>query len=409
MSSLRNAMTNQKLSVAINAKNNLFEVIALNITLFLYPFEFFDAIHHGALGELSPFRVIILPLCIMYLLIYRNKSNTKYQTVNKSAAGLLFCFSLLSMISSGTISSAFSIIGNAFQFFMAFVLFSRIGMNKSTLFVITTWTLVQIPVLIQSIMAGSIGMTSRFHGLFFDPNYLCSFVMGSIGAALYLIQNGKNKWVKYYSLGIIFLGLIMLFLSYSRGGLIGLFVVLIIYLFSNHKKLLITITIAVFPLLSTMFIRAQFITWSDAADNVFDAFLYRTITLSDDADMLTSHRANFIDIFVRNIDNYIFFGTDLETYVQIYNHGTFPHNGFIELMIQAGVIVGSFYILRLLVSIIKEVRMSSKYKAVPCELIIGLGILIPLTFLSYTSKIAWLCMGMLFSLSSERVFKSHLS
>ena len=41
--------------------------IILNIILFVIQFDTFEYVHSGGLGFISPFRVIILPLCILYL------------------------------------------------------------------------------------------------------------------------------------------------------------------------------------------------------------------------------------------------------------------------------------------------------------------------------------------------------
>lgn len=385
-----------------------FDFIVLNITLFLYPFEFFDAIHHGALGPISPFRVVILPLCLIYIIKNIGRTTHKNNIIDVAAILFFFLSACLSCFISGSLSSLFSLVGNAVQLVTAFMLFRRIGLGNRTLFILTTWTIIQFPALIISIASREIGMTFRFHGWFFDPNYLCSFVLGSICASFFVFQDTQKKWLKYYCLSIITIGLIMMFLSFSRGGLLALFSVVVIILFCNHKKILLTISILLVPVISALIIRAQYITWADAANNMIDAVLYRTITVSQDVGELTAGRSDFIETFIKNIDDFLFVGTDLEHYIESYNQGAFPHNGFLELLIQGGVLFGGFFVIRLLTSITKEVLMTSKYKKVPCELIVGLGILIPLTFLSYTSKIAWLCIGLLFALSQKQIFRAHL-
>ena len=385
------------------------DVILLNIILFIYPFEFFESVHvDKILGEFSPFRIIILPICLYYLLkelIGHKKVNTSIKDI---VIGLFFIATLLASVMSSNIASIFSVFGNIVQFYMIYLMYKRIGTKQSTLMVITTWGLIQIPVLLLSIASGNIGMTLRFHGLFFDPNYLCAMISASVCAACFLFRITNKSFLKAYCVVIACVGILMIFLSFSRGGLLTILLLASLYLLVYHKKIFVILIAVLIPVVSAMMVRAAFVSWADGANNVFDAFIFRTFTMSEDASVMTSGRSDYIDVFIKNIDDFLIFGTDLDNYIATYNQGAYPHNGIIELFIQGGVLFGGLYVICLLLSIMKEIRMSLIYKSISPSLMFSLGILVPLTFLSYASKLTWLSMAIIFALSSRENYIRHL-
>lgn len=389
-------------------RENKLDVFIMNVILFIYPFELFESIHNQSiLGAFSPFRVVILPLCLIYIVIC-GKDKTDTNKIDIPVICVFFTMSVVSILNNGSLTSLFSFIGNIVQFAMAYMWVKRCKFAKSTLYIITTWCLFQVPNLLHSIFTGNFGMTLRFQGFFFDPNYLCAFVIGSICAAFYLLKTTSKKITKLYCWFIMLFGPIMVFLSFSRGGMLGLLLIITIYLLADHKKIFVGIVVTMIPIISTMIVRSKFLTWSDAADNVIDAFIYRTFTLSEDVNELTAGRSDLIKVFFDNIGDFVFIGSDLEHYMTTYNGGQYPHNGFIEIIVQSGLIAGLLYLCLLGIRVVKEIVMTHKYKKTPIEFMVAIGVLVPLTFLSYTSKIVWLCMGFLFALSSRQVYKAHI-
>ena len=386
-------------------KSNNLGVLFFDIILLVYPVELFEAVHKdGILGAFSPFRVVILPLCILYLINYKNsfsKNGAELVTVM-----LFFLMSFFGTMAS-SFSSLFSFIGNIIQFLMAYNYISNNRIGRSTLFVISLWAVMQTPLFIISILSGSIGMELRFSGLFFDPNYLCAFVLASVWASFFLLKDSKRQFERYYCFFVIVIGLLMLFLSFSRGGLLAFLFTLLIFLMIHNKKAFVSLLVLSIPLVSSMIVRSHYISWADAAANPIDAFIYRVFTVSDDIDELSAGRTEYMKVFMKNINDYIFFGSDVYDWNDKYNYGGFVHNGFIELMIQGGCIVGLLFIARLIWSIFLCLFNGVRNKQLPRIFIIFLSSITALTFLSYTSKYAWICLGALFALSSKRVFYLH--
>ena len=378
------------------------DITILNIILLFYPIEQFEAVSiDNVLGSFSPFRIVILPLCILYLLMNLKRSGkiTKNYIV---PIRLYFIFCILGVLTTGNTTTFFSFIGNIIQFFFAYVLFSRNNISRSCLFIITTWTLFQIPALIDDISTGSIGMANRFKGFFFDPNYLCAYCIPSFIAAVTLIGQEEKFITKSYLYTILISSLTFVFLSYSRGGMITLLFVVFLYLLIKNKRLLVGICIFFIPVTSYMLVRSKFLTWADGADNIIDGFIYRTFTLSEDVNDLTAGRANYFNVFLENIDSYMFWGMDLHTYFDHFNQGHFIHNGVAELLIQSGVIVGLIYVFFFILANIATCIRIFRSKVIPIEYFIFASSLLCLTALSYSSKYAWLCMGGLFALTNRK-------
>lgn len=385
-------------------KEKHFGTHILSIILFLYPIEQFQIVHiEHLLGFFSPFRMIILPLCIIYI-IYSLRDGLKPVGANIFVAIIFFMFAFLATFNCGNVSAPISFIGNIVQFTMAYLLIQNMGFQKENLYVMTIWTLSQVPSLIIAFFSNGLGMSQRFCGLFFDPNYLCAFVNAGIVSAAILYSRETNKFLKYYNLAIVFIGVVIIFMSFSRGGMLSLLLIILYFFYVKKKSLfflLLGLSVVFIPVL---YARAQFLTWQDGADNFFDGFLYRTFTLSGDMSELTAERSDYAVVFFNHFDEYLYWGTDVFTYFDTYNGGGFIHNGFLEILIQGGILVGGVFVVFIISSLIKIFIYSLKYKVISSEVLICMGVFISLATLSFTSKIAWLCMGLFFGLSSQKVF-----
>lgn len=388
------------------SRSTNYGVYFFNLILFIYPVELFEVVHiDGILGAYTPFRMIILPLCLLYIIMYKNyfpKNGGELLSV-----GFFFMMGAIGTLSS-SFSSFFSFLGNIFQFLMAYNFVKNNTVGRSTLITMTLWIIVQVPAFFMSFLTGTFGIELRFKGFFFDPNYLCAFILAGVWSAVYLLKEATKKSHKLYYYSIIGMGLIMIFVSFSRGGLLAVLLTLLAYLLVYKRKVFILITAVSIPLVSTMMVRSKFLTWSDAANNPFDAFIYRVFTMSSDADQLTSNRSDYLNIFIKNIDEYILFGTDVFDWNEKYNGGQFVHNGFVELLIQGSVIFGIIFIVRFIWSLIRCFLLEIKYKSISSVWVIFLSSIIALTFLSYTSKYAWLCLGALFALNDINTFKKQI-
>ena len=79
---------------------------------------------------------------------------------------------IISIIGYGYYSSLITVFGNFIQFLVAYIYFRDNRLEKSTLYVLSTWGLFQLPYFITSLISGNLGLANRFMGFHWDPNYL---------------------------------------------------------------------------------------------------------------------------------------------------------------------------------------------------------------------------------------------
>ena len=388
-------------------KTDVFGTRVLNIILFLYPFELYTAVHNdNLLGPLSPYRVVIFPLCLLFIM--RNAySRGEGITGSNLIVAMYFLFCFLGIIVPFNSSAFISLVGSMAQFYCAYQIFLHKGVSRSTLFVITCWSVLQIPSLFEALLSGNVGMAMRFTGYFFDPNYLCAFCIPAFLASFFLLKTESQCIVRWYLYIVAVFSLILVFLTFSRGGILALIFSTAIYLLIHNKKLLVAISVLLIPVISYMKIRSLNLTWADGADNMLDGFIYRTCTLSGDINELTAGRADHFETFLENINDYMFWGMDVFIYNDHYNHGWFIHNGIAELLVQSGVIVGLIFVLCLVIANIRTIIGYMRFNTIPPEYLIFASSLLCMTFLSYMSKYSWLCIGVLFALAKREQNRSY--
>lgn len=385
----------------MNMKKDVFETWIMNIILFLYPFEVFTIVHvDNLLGPLSPYRAVIFPLCLLFIMKNAYSRDEGVAGSNMIVA-IYFFFCFLGILVPFNSSAFISLVGSMAQFYCAYQIFLHKNISKSTLFVITTWGFLQIPALVDAIILGNFGMANRFMGYFFDPNYLCAFCVPSFTSSFYLLQSESKRIYRCYLYIVAVFSLILVFLTFSRGAMLALIFSIAIYLLIHNKKLLVAISVLLIPIISYMKIRSLNLTWADGADNLLDGFIYRTFTLSGDMNELTAGRADYFETFLENINDYMLWGMDVFSYFKQYNDGHFIHNGIAELCVQSGVVVGLIFVLCLVIANMRTIIRYMRLKTIPPEYLIFASSLLCLTFLSYTSKYSWLCIGVLFALTKR--------
>lgn len=388
-------------------KTDVFETWILNIMLFLYPFELYTAVHNDhLLGPLSPYRVVIFPLCLLFIM--KNAySRGEGVTGSNMIVAMYFLFCFLGIIVPFDSSAFISVVGSMAQFYCAYQIFLHKGVSRSTLFVITCWCVLQIPSLFEALLSGNVGMAMRFTGYFFDPNYLCAFCIPAFLASFFLLKTESQCIVRWYLYLVATFSLILVFLTFSRGGMLALIFSTAIYLLIHNKQLLVAISVLLIPIISYMKIRSLNLTWADGANNLLDGFIYRTFTLSGDINELTAGRADYFETFLENINDYMLLGMDVFSYIKQYNYGHFIHNGIAELLVQSGVIVGLIFVFCLVIANIRTIIRYMRFNTIPPEYLIFASSLLCLTFLSYTSKYSWLCIGVLFALAKREQSRSY--
>lgn len=194
------------------------------------------------------------------------------------------------------------------------------------------------------------GNNYRFKGLHKDPNFLCAYINISFAAKLFymIIKKKLNLLLSAFLL----IDLYSIFLTQSRTGIITLILFLLLFVVIFKKKLL--------PILLITFIscgifisrRIKTLTYgniSNTFDRVLFRFSYNDYKGDEIRDARLDHLDNFIDIVKNN--NQLIFGYTSDRYIGKFNH--YPHNLFIDIILEYGFIVGSVLIFIILKLILK--------------------------------------------------------
>lgn len=380
------------------------QVFIFNIIIFLYQFEFISSEGDGV--TLSIYRLGILPLLLIFLLIDQRKlvqeDNNKYIVLF-----LYFSFSFITLVGYGYYSSLTSLFGNIIQLIAAYFFFRNNKIGKSTLLVLTTWGVFQLPYFISDFMSGSLGLSHRFVGFHWDPNYLCLSLLVSMWAKIYLLKYDLSKISKVVLIGLVFADILMILFSLSRGGLLALILTAIIYTFVYHRKIFYILSVSSVSLITYMIERSRWITWSDSL-SLIDMIIYRTFTTASTGD-ISSGRLGFIENYIEVLQKGegVFLGIPLHYYIEYMHGGAYPHNSIIEILLPSGAVIGSVFYIFFVFQILKIMYYSFKSKSLPYELFFLISGLSVLMLLSFGSKISWLFVGLVFAISNKQIFKKH--
>lgn len=380
------------------------QLIIFNIIIFLYQFEFIPIEKSNFI--LSFYRIGIFPLLIILLTI-ENKKLLKKDISKYFVVLLFFSFTIISVIGYGYYSNLITIIGNLIQSIVAYFYFRENKIEKSTLYVITTWGLFQLPYFIIDLLSGNLGLSHRFIGFHWDPNYLCMSLMISFWAKIYLLRSDVSKYLKITILFLAFMDVLMILFTLSRGGILALLITGILYTFFYHRKVFYVLSIGCIFLISYMIERSRWVTWSDSL-SLMDLIIYRTFVTAQTSD-ISAGRIDLIENYIDmlNKGEGVIFGIPIDYYIQNMNGGVYPHNSIIEILLQGGVVAGGIFYLFFIYQIIKIIFFAFKNKILIYEILFltsGLGVLM---FLTFGLKIAWLFVGLVFAISNKKIFEHN--
>jgi len=403
MTSILKIKNNLNVNVELISK---WQLILFNIILFLYQFEFIS--NEGSGVTLSVFRIGIMPL--LFLLFILLKKSIYSKDIHKLMIFFIFiAFEIITNIGFGDFSVMSSIFGNVLQFIVAYFYFKQNKIEKSSLLVLATWGIFQLPFFISDLITGNLGLANRFMGFHWDPNYLCMSLLISFWAKIYLLHSHLPKKLKVIILSLSVFDVLMILFSLSRGGLLALILTTLFYTFFNYRKLFYLILLSSVSLIGYMIERSQWLVWSDSL-SLFDSIIYRTFTISETGDV-SAGRLDFIDnyIYMLKRGEGIYFGVPLSYFIDNYNQGAYPHNAIVEILLKGGVLIGGTFCLLFVVQILKIIYLSFKSKVLSYEFLFIISGLSVLMFLSIGLKISWLFIGLIFSISNKKGFKKIIS
>ena len=376
-----------------NLRENIFLII---VSLF--------SIEYISFGEyFSIFRVIIFPLCLLGLFIWRpifTYKNIKFYFI----VGIALLVNILSSLNSGNL--IFGIINSiGIMVFVIFILnhISIFGISKRLIYAIAIFSIPQYIAFFSWISNAPLNFTnssSRFVGAHIDSNFLCVYLNLAVVAKLFLLRS-KNFKFNSFIISFIFFDLLLIFYSQSRAGILTFFLSILIFLFFYYKRLLL-ISLVSFFFIGTYFVqKVNSLTYSSDF-GLIDAVIWRFSKLGQEGEIeeaRITHFNNFIHLVEQG--NSIFVGYSLDNYLLIYYQ--YPHSLFIDIFLEQGLIFGGFFILYLLFLFWKGFKMAINGYSNPFLFHLSIVAFIgTVTLTSYKQKFFWFIVVLAF-LSTQKL------
>ncbi len=374
---------------------NIHRVFALIVLLLSVEYVTFG-------GGLSVFRILILPLAILGLFLMRN--------LNLKQSSAILCYCLLFYF-AWVIGSNF-FIGNpgdsitylligVFSFFLI-KYFSSFPEKLNSIYKYTYWFAVPHEIVYLLILAGFLSMSDytmtysvRFMGFHRDPNFMTIFISIAVLSKIqYLWMSKSNIIWKLVTIATIGLDIWLIILGMSRGGLLCLFAVMTLQMFSfikGKKKILAVALIAISSLSFLMYAR-QFTDTPGSYQSSFQNMLARFN--ADDF----SEGSGRTELWSENINQIVEFplvplGTNLEDRPDT----MFTHNTYIDILLASGLVIGSVFIIFLFLAQVRSMFDILRLGIAEGYLILSLVVVAQLFFLSLlTLKLTWFFFIILF-------------
>jgi O-antigen ligase len=186
-----------------------------------------------------------------------------------------------------------------------------------------------------------------------------------------------------------------IFLTQSRTGIITLILFLLLFVVTFKKKLIPIVLITFISCGILILERLRTLTYGNIS-NTFDSILFRFSFTDYKGDVVRDarldHLDNFIDIVKNN--NQLIFGYTSDRYIGRFNQ--FPHNIFIDIILEYGLIFGIVLIFFIFKIMLKG-YLNLKNKLTSCYYFIALAALISLIPLSsLDQKFFWFIIVLFF-------------
>ena len=306
----------------------------INGIIYCFQFESFG------IGPITVVRFLIFPLLLLYICSERRICIPKSFPLFFC---LLFCmFEILSGIFNVEIPFIVQGMIN-FLTITVFVdyLIKKNGLSYTNLLLFASYDLPCI--LCYLLTFNGVSLSSRFQGIYWDPNVMCLYIFISFCAKIVLFKQEKRVLFKQFFCILFLLDIILIFSSLSRAGILGLGVAVLLATFMYSKWLFGLLLSMLSALLGYMFYIALDLTWS-LASTPLEALAYRFF-VSSAVELEQGGSGSRSDRLERLFES-------LEKgEVSLLGNGTnflpdggYMHNGVAEFILAVGIPIGIFFI-----------------------------------------------------------------
>ena len=359
----------------------------INLLLFFFQFEYLSK------GE-SAFtvsRVVIFPLLCIYLILQRR---IDFPITKPMFICLLF---LIVQIFSSIGNAEYPFLFSALLQFLILLVSTDYLCKKKNFDLVNWWILCtyDITSIICYFIGYSLSETSRFSGIYWDPNVMCFYVLISISAKLYLFTCLNNRIVRILLLVVMAIDIFLIIQSLSRGALLGLIIILLIVLYKYSRIVLVGAIALLIPIVSYLYATYKDARWVSGMSS-FDLIMFRLfsttgeeLTSAQDGTRLARYQTFFDSLWRGDI-------SIIGNATSIMSDGEYIHNGLLELILAVGVPMGVLFIIMFLLLIYKTLLVPIFRGVYDFSVLLPISFLFSSFFYSYLGyKMFWLFIAIL--------------
>jgi len=134
----------------------------------------------------------------------------------------------------------------------------------------------------------------QFCGIAWDPNYLCSYLVISLGAQLALLRSSESRNYLFIWIVMVIATVFLILISISRAGILAMILSFVIFIFSFQYKKPYKQFVIIFAILYAIFIISPFVLEKVSSDSIFGK-LYHRFTVEGDSSLLENSRYGVIE------------------------------------------------------------------------------------------------------------------
>ena len=358
----------------------------INLLLFFFQFEYLSK---GGLLTVS--RVIIFPLLCAYLLMQRRIRFPL--TAPMIICLIFFVVQVFSSIGNAVYTYLFSAI---LQFLILLVftdyLHKKKGFSQQNWWMFVTYDITSI---ICYFVDFSLSETSRFSGIYWDPNVMCFYLLISICAKLYLFPGVNNLLLKMFFIGCFVMDIFLIIQSLSRGALLALLVISLIILYRYSRFIFSLFVILLIPTISYLYITYSDAVWDNSMSSI-ELLMYRMfsvtgeeLTSARDGTRLARYQVFFESLYHGDI-------SILGNSTNEMTDGEYVHNGLLEFILVVGLPMGLVFIVMFITLVYKTLFKQLLYRKYDFCILLPISFLFSSFFYSYLGyKMFWFFMAIL--------------
>lgn len=360
--------------------------LIVNLLLLSFQFEYLST------GLITVSRVIIFPLLCLYIIIHKK---IKFPiTPFVIVCLVLMVIQVISSLCNREFAFMFSAI---LQFLVLFVFLDYF--NKNKVLSLSNWIALSsydITSIVCYLMGISLSETSRFSGIYWDPNVMSFYILIALSSKIYLLLKCNNGFIKFVLSLFIIADVYLIITSLSRGAFLAVILILIVLVYKYSRVLFLGSILFVIPIVSYLYVSYKDLKW-DSSMSSLDLLLFRIFSSGNEMEYADDGtRIARAKTFFKTLQNGEI--SVLGNATNIMPNGEYIHNGILEFILTVGLPMGVIFIISYLVIIFQTIVIPVYKRNFDISIILPISFLSSSVFYSYLGyKMFWFFIAYLIS------------